>query len=141
MLLGTVEELAIDADVVASRVMAGAKGVNHFSVYLNTPFENDLLSLAAAGDAGLRENLLQAVAFGLVVQISFRGGGRLHHGVCLPTAELLIAVKYVESLLSLVSKATITALEIKRDAVVIGDLDDPWHVWLWSRRRDHARRL
>ena len=72
--------------------MAGAEGVDDGSVDLDTAFEDDLLGLAAAGDAGLGENLLQAVALWFVVRFRFGVGGRLRHGVGLLTAELLIAV-------------------------------------------------
>src|SRR5207302_1267761 len=103
LLLGAVKEFAIDADVVAGSVVASAEGVDYISVDLDAPFENDLLGLAAAGDACLGKDLLQAVALKLIVRFRFWGGGRLRHGVGLLTAELLIAVEYIESLLSPVS--------------------------------------
>src|SRR5438045_7282622 len=86
--------------MVATRVVASPKSIHDFSVDLDTPFENDLFRFAGAGDARLGENLLQAIALGLVVRFRFGGSGRLRHGISLPTAELLIAVEYVESLLS-----------------------------------------
>ncbi len=45
------------------------------AVDLDAAFEDDLLGLAAAGDAGLREDLLEAVAGGFgVVGCGGRGG-------------------------------------------------------------------
>jgi hypothetical protein len=86
-----VEELAIDADVVAGSVVACAEGVDDCSVDLDTAFENDLLGLAAAGDAGLGEDLLEAVAFWGIVRFRF-GGKRLGHFLVFLTAEKIVAV-------------------------------------------------
>ena len=58
------EELAVDADVVLVRVGAGAELGDGGAVDLNAAFEDDLLGLAAGGDAGLREDLLEAFAGG-----------------------------------------------------------------------------
>ena len=67
------EELAVDADVVAGGVVAGAEGVDDGAVDLDATFEDDLLGFAAAGDAGLGEDLLEAVALGVVVAIQVWG--------------------------------------------------------------------
>ena len=64
--LGAVEELAVDADVVAGGVVARAEGGDGGAVDLDAAFEDDLFGFAAGGDAGLGEDLLEAVAFGFV---------------------------------------------------------------------------
>jgi hypothetical protein len=82
-----------NADVIARGIVAGAKGVDDGAVDLHAAFEDDLLGLAAAGNSGLREDLLQAIAFGLVVRFRFGRGERLRHGnFGFLAAELLIAV-------------------------------------------------
>ena len=43
-------------------VVAGAQLFDDVAVDLHAAFEDDLFGLAAAGDAGLRENLLEAIA-------------------------------------------------------------------------------
>ncbi len=56
------EALAVDLDVVVRRVGAGAEFGDDLAVDLNAAVEDDLLGGAARGDAGLREDFLQAVA-------------------------------------------------------------------------------
>ena len=60
--LGAAEELAVDADVVAGGVVAGAEGGDGGAVDLHAAFEDDLFGFAAGGYAGLGEDLLEAVA-------------------------------------------------------------------------------
>ncbi len=69
LLLGALEELAVDADVVAGGVVAGAEGVDDLPVDLDAAGEDDLLGFAAAGDAGLGEDLLEAVACGFFLRL------------------------------------------------------------------------
>ena len=65
LLLWTFEELAVDADVILPRVGFGAELGDGGAVDLHTAFEDDLLGFAAAGDAGLGEDLLEALASGV----------------------------------------------------------------------------
>jgi len=93
LLLGAVEQLAVDADMILERIVARAERVDDDTVDLHAAFEDDLLSFAAAGDACLRKNLLEAVAFGFVFSVGLCCGGGLRHSVSgFLTAELLIAV-------------------------------------------------
>jgi len=59
-----VEELAVDADVVAAGVGLGAQFRDGFAVYLDAALLDHLFGFAAAGDAGLGENLLEALELG-----------------------------------------------------------------------------
>jgi hypothetical protein len=87
------QKFAIYTDVIFERVVAGAERVDDDAVDLHAAFEDDLLGFATAGDAGLREDLLETVACGLVVCIGVWSGGGLRHGVSgFLTADLLIAV-------------------------------------------------
>ena len=52
------EELAVDADVGAGGVGAGAELGDDLAVYDDAAFEDDGLGGAAAGDAGVGEDLL-----------------------------------------------------------------------------------
>jgi len=76
--LGAVEQLAVDADVVFGGVGAGAEFGD------DAAFEDDLFGLAAAGDAGLGEDFLEAVAAWGFVGL-WCGG--LAHGVGFLTAD------------------------------------------------------
>jgi hypothetical protein len=58
------EQLAVDADVVASGVCLGAKFGDDFSVHLHAALLDKLLGFAAAGHAGLGKDLLEAIEFG-----------------------------------------------------------------------------
>jgi hypothetical protein len=62
--LGTLEQLAVDADVVAGGVGLGAQHGDDLAVDLHAALLDHLLGAAAAGDAGSGENLLQALQFG-----------------------------------------------------------------------------
>ena len=57
------QELSINADVIAADVGLGAELSDHGAVNLHSAFLNHLLGLATAGHTGLRKDLLQA--FGL----------------------------------------------------------------------------
>jgi len=87
--LGAVEQLAVDADVVFGGVGAGAEFGDDLAVDDDAAFEDDLFGLAAAGDAGLGEDLLQAVAARGFAGFLYGG---LAHGVGFLTAEGLVAV-------------------------------------------------
>jgi hypothetical protein len=67
--LGSVEQLAVDADVVLCRVGLGSQLGDDLAVYLHAALGNHGLGAAAAGDAGLGEDLLQTLQFA-------RGAGR-----------------------------------------------------------------
>ena len=62
LLLGAVEQLAVDADVVFFGIVACAEVGDGGAVDLDPAFEDDFLGFAAGGYAGLGENLLKAVA-------------------------------------------------------------------------------
>ena len=85
--LGAVEELAVDADMVAADVGAGAELGDGLAVYLDAAFEDDGLGGAAAGDAGAGEDLLQTltpggsvlgigVAFNIYFVVAWRAGAQ-----------------------------------------------------------------
>lgn len=59
-LAGGVEELAVDLDVIGGEVGLGAKLGDGFAVDADTAFEDHFLGVAAAGDAGLGDDLLEA---------------------------------------------------------------------------------
>jgi len=61
--LGAVEELAVDADVVAMGVGFAAEFGDDFAVYLNASLGDEFFSVAAAGDSGLCKYLLKAFEF------------------------------------------------------------------------------
>ena len=61
---GALQQLAIHADVVAGGIGLGAQLGDNFAVYLHAALLDHLLGLAAAGDAGLGQDLLQAFEFG-----------------------------------------------------------------------------
>jgi len=62
--LGTLQKLAVDADMVTCGVGLGAQLGDNFAVDLDAALLDELLSLAAAGDTGLGEDLLQPVELG-----------------------------------------------------------------------------
>ncbi len=55
-----VEEFAIDLDVVSGEVGFGAEGGDGLAIDLDAALEDDFLGVAAAGDASLGENFLEA---------------------------------------------------------------------------------
>jgi hypothetical protein len=57
--LRTLQQLAVNADVVATRVCLGAERGHNFAVDLHSPLLDHLFGLASAGHAGLSENFLQ----------------------------------------------------------------------------------
>jgi hypothetical protein len=59
--LGTLEELAVDADVVSCFVGFGAEFGDDFAVNLDAALGHEFLGVAATGDACPREDLLQAL--------------------------------------------------------------------------------
>ncbi len=58
------EQLAVDADVVARGVGLGAKLGDDCAVDLDAAAGDQLFGVAAAGDAGLGKDLLQALELG-----------------------------------------------------------------------------
>ena len=84
------QQLAVDADVVAASVGLGSKNGDHLAIDLYAALLDQGLGAAAAGDAGSGENLLQSlelgwrarlgvrlgfsVVFGSVFGVSFDGG-------------------------------------------------------------------
>ena len=62
--LGALEQLAVDADVVAGGVGLGAQHGDHLAVDLDAALLDHGLGAAAAGDAGGGEDFLQAFEFG-----------------------------------------------------------------------------
>ena len=62
--LGALEQLAVDADVVAAGVGLGAQYGDDLAVDLDAALLDHCLGAAAAGDAGGGENLLQALQLG-----------------------------------------------------------------------------
>ncbi len=69
--LGALEQLAVHADVVAGRIGLGAQHGYHFAVDLHAALLDHLLGLAAAGNAGLGQDLLQALQLGGGTGIEF----------------------------------------------------------------------
>ena len=67
--LGALEQLAIDANMVAAAVGLGAQLCDDFAVDLHPALLNEFLGLAAAGDTGLGQDFLQA--------FELNGGARL----------------------------------------------------------------
>jgi hypothetical protein len=59
--LRALQELAVDANVIANRVGLGAEFGHDFAVDLYTSFGDQFFGVAAAGDAGLGEDFLEAV--------------------------------------------------------------------------------
>lgn len=64
MALRALEEFAIDADVVAGGIGFRTQFCNDCAVHLNAALRDEFFRVAAAGDAGLRKNLLKALQFG-----------------------------------------------------------------------------
>jgi len=64
MALGAVEKLAIDADVIARGVGFGAEDRDNLAIDLDAALGDELFGVAAAGDAGLGEDLLEAIEVG-----------------------------------------------------------------------------
>jgi hypothetical protein len=64
MALGALEELAVDPDVIASGVSFAAEFGDDFAVDLDAPRGDEFFGVAAAGDPGLGEDLLQAFQAG-----------------------------------------------------------------------------
>ncbi len=63
MPLGALQKLAVDANVVATRIGFGSGLGDNIAIDLNAALGHELFGLAAAGDAGLRENFLKALKF------------------------------------------------------------------------------
>jgi hypothetical protein len=59
----TRQRLAIDANLLASAIDAGAKFRHHLAIDLDAALDDELLALAATGDPSRGENLLQTLAF------------------------------------------------------------------------------
>jgi hypothetical protein len=78
--LGALQELAVDADVVAAGVSFGAQLSNDLAVDLDSALLDKLLGFAAAGYAGLGEDFLQAVELGGGTGLEFRLVFRLVFG-------------------------------------------------------------
>jgi hypothetical protein len=57
------QRFAVDANLLTSAIDAGAKFRYHLPIDLDAAFDDELLALATAGDAGGGENLLQTLAF------------------------------------------------------------------------------
>ncbi len=53
------QQLAIDTDMIACGIGLGAEFGNDFAVHLHATLGDQILGVSTAGDAGLRENLLQ----------------------------------------------------------------------------------
>jgi len=62
--LGTLQQFAVHAYVVAGGVRLGASLGHYFSVHLNAALLDKLLGLAAAGYAGLGKDFLEAIELG-----------------------------------------------------------------------------
>jgi len=62
--LGTLEQLAVHADVVAGGVGLGAQHSDHLAVDLNAALLDHGLGAAAAGDSGGSKDFLEAFQFG-----------------------------------------------------------------------------
>ena len=60
--LASCSDFAVDADFLRLRIDAGAELGDHLAVDLDAAFEDELLALAAAGDAGGGEHFLQPLA-------------------------------------------------------------------------------
>jgi len=72
---GPLEELAVDADVVLVRIGFGAELGDGLTVDLDAALQDDLFGLSAGGDAGLGEDLLEAIAaLGTVLRGGSFGG-------------------------------------------------------------------
>jgi hypothetical protein len=56
------QQFAIHAHVVFGEIGAGAKLSHYLPVHLHAAIEDELLSSAARGKAGLRQDFLQALA-------------------------------------------------------------------------------
>ena len=54
------QQLAVDADVVAGGIGLGAEFRDDLAIHLHAAFGNQVLGMTAAGDSGLRQDLLQA---------------------------------------------------------------------------------
>ena len=72
--LGALEQLAVDANVVAGGIGLGAQHGDDFSVHLHAALLDHLLGFAAAGHAGLGQNFLQAFELGGRAGFDFRLG-------------------------------------------------------------------
>ena len=55
------QQLAVDADMVAGSIGLGAEFGDDFAVYLHAAFSDQVLGVAAAGDSRLREDLLESL--------------------------------------------------------------------------------
>jgi len=84
MALGTLEELAIDTNMIAGGVGFAAELSNDLSIDLNTTGGDEFFRMAATGDAGLRKDLLQAFedsgSFGWNFLVFFGDFGNLESG-------------------------------------------------------------
>src|SRR5579883_1600255 len=74
--LGSVEQTPVYFDVVAHEVGLGAELGDRGAVHRDSPLKDQFLGLAATGDAGLREDLLEALGSGSTRKVSgARGRG------------------------------------------------------------------
>ena len=84
---GTLQELAVDANVVVSGIGLGAQLGDNLAVHLDATLRNELFGMTPAGDAGLGEDFLKAIELGgrrLLRASFFSGGGFGGFGSRLP---------------------------------------------------------
>lgn len=83
------QHFTIDTNLLCQRIDAGAELCHYFVIDFNAPFSNKFFALTPAGEASLRENLLQAVArLGAFVRAVF---GACLRFLCAPWARRAVA--------------------------------------------------